>query len=68
MVGFIPVTIGLGNGAGAPLLYVFGALIMAVLLNGMTLMAVAPEHKLIARGLILALAVWVDMRLGGASS
>jgi D-xylose transport system permease protein len=41
----------------------FGALIMAVLLNGMTLMAVAPENKLIARGLILALSVWVDLRL-----
>jgi D-xylose transport system permease protein len=45
----------------------FGALIMAVLLNGMTLMAVAPENKLIARGLILALAVWVDLRLAKAS-
>jgi D-xylose transport system permease protein len=33
------------------------------LLNGMTLMAVSPEHKLIARGLILAFAVWIDLRL-----
>ena len=30
-------------------------------------MAVAPEHKLIARGLILAFAVWIDLRLSRAS-
>lgn len=41
----------------------FGALIMAIVLNGMTLMAVSPEHKLIARGTILALAVWGDVTL-----
>ena len=41
----------------------FGALIMASLLNGMTLMAVSPEIKFIARGLVLALAVWVDVQL-----
>ena len=33
----------------------FGALIMAMLLNGMTLLAVSPEQKFIARGLVLAL-------------
>ncbi len=42
----------------------FGALIMASLLNGMTLMAVSPEAKYIARGIVLALAVWLDLRLG----
>lgn len=41
----------------------FGALIMAVLLNGMTLMAVSPEVKYVARGTVLALAVWMDVRL-----
>jgi D-xylose transport system permease protein len=41
----------------------FGALIMAILLNGMTLLAVSPEMKLIARGTVLALAVWMDVRL-----
>jgi D-xylose transport system permease protein len=56
----------LKGGRGTVLGVLFGALIMAVLLNGMTLMAVSPEHKLIARGLILALAVWIDLRLGGA--
>ena len=55
----------LKGGRGSATGVLFGALIMAVLLNGMTLMAVAPEHKLIARGMILALAVWVDLRLGG---
>jgi predicted ABC-type sugar transport system permease subunit len=42
----------------------FGALIMASLLNGMTLMAVSPEAKYIARGAVLALAAWLDLRLG----
>lgn len=41
----------------------FGALIMAVLLNGMTLIAVSPELKMIARGVVLALAVWMDVFL-----
>lgn len=50
---------GRGNVAGV----LFGSLIMASLLNGMTLMAVAPEEKYIARGLVLALAVWMDVRL-----
>jgi len=43
----------------------FGALIMATLLNGMTLMAVSPEIKYVARGAVLALAVWLDLRLSG---
>jgi len=43
----------------------FGALIMATLLNGMTLMAVSPEIKYIARGGVLALAVWLDLRVSG---
>ena len=40
-----------------------GSLIMASLLNGMTLLAVAPEAKLIVRGSVLVLAVLVDVRL-----
>jgi D-xylose transport system permease protein len=40
----------------------FGALIMTALLNGMTLLAVAPETKFIARGVVLTLAVWMDVR------
>ena len=36
---------------------------MATLLNGMTLMSVTPEKKYIARGAVLVLAVWMDVRL-----
>jgi D-xylose transport system permease protein len=42
---------------------IFGALIMTALLNGMTLLAVSPEIKFIARGVVLTLAVWMDVRL-----
>ena len=35
----------------------------ATLLNGMTLLAVAPEMKFIVRGVVLTLAVWMDVRL-----
>ena len=38
-----------------------GALIMTSLLNGMTLLAVAPEMKYMARGVVLILAVWMDV-------
>jgi D-xylose transport system permease protein len=58
----------LRGGRGTVLGVLFGALIMASLLNGMTLMAVSPEIKYIARGGVLALAVWLDLRLGGAQS
>lgn len=54
----------LRGGHGSVLGVIFGALIMATLLNGMTLMAVSPEIKFIARGLVLAVAVWLDVRLG----
>ncbi len=53
----------LRGGRGTVLGVMFGALIMATLLNGMTLLAVAPEIKFIARGAVLALAVWMDVRL-----
>lgn len=53
----------LRGGRGTVLGVLFGALIMASLLNGMTLMAVSPEIKYIARGLVLALAVWLDLRM-----
>lgn len=56
----------LRGGRGSVLGVLFGALIMASLLNGMTLMAVSPEAKYIARGTVLALAVWLDLRLAGA--
>jgi D-xylose transport system permease protein len=55
----------LKGGRGTVAGVLFGALIMASLINGMTLMAVSPETKYIARGLVLALAVWLDARLAG---
>ena len=53
----------LKGGRGNVMGVLFGSLIMATLLNGMTLLAVAPEEKYVARGLVLALAVWMDVRL-----
>jgi D-xylose transport system permease protein len=53
----------LRGGRGTVLGVMFGALIMATLLNGMTLLAISPEIKFIARGTVLALAVWMDVRL-----
>jgi len=56
--------VSLKGGRGTVLGVLFGALIMASLLNGMTLLAVSPEFKFIARGAVLSLAVWIDVRLG----
>jgi len=55
--------VSLRGGRGTVLGVLFGSLIMASLLNGMTLMAVSPEIKFIARGLVLAFAVWLDVKL-----
>jgi D-xylose transport system permease protein len=55
----------LKGGRGTVTGVLFGALIMASLMNGMTLMAVSPEMKYIARGIVLALAVWLDAKLAG---
>ena len=55
--------VSLRGGRGTVMGVLFGALIMAILLNGMTLLAVSPEFKFIARGAVLSLAVWVDVRL-----
>lgn len=54
----------LKGGRGTVWGVIFGALIMTALLNGMTLLAVAPEIKYIARGAVLTLAVWMDVKLG----
>jgi D-xylose transport system permease protein len=53
----------LRGGRGTIAGVLFGALIMASLLNGMTLLAVDPEKKLMARGIVLAAAVWMDERM-----
>lgn len=55
--------VSLRGGRGSVLGVLLGALIIACLLNGMTLMSVPPERKFIARGVVLILAVWMDMRL-----
>ncbi|MBA4136638.1 MAG: ATPase [Opitutus sp.] len=54
--------VALKGGRGTVWGVLLGALIMTVLLNGMTLMAVSPEIKFIARGVVLAVAVWLDVR------
>jgi D-xylose transport system permease protein len=53
----------LKGGRGSVLGVLFGALIMACLINGLTLLAVKPEVKYIARGAVLILAVWMDVKL-----
>ena len=53
----------LRGGRGTVLGVLFGALIIASLVNGMDMMSVGPENKYIARGVVLALAVWLDVRL-----
>lgn len=58
--------VSLRGGRGTVLGVLAGALIMATLLNGMTLMAVSPEYKLVVRGSVLLAAVWMDVRLGRA--
>lgn len=58
----------LKGGRGSVLGVLFGALIMATLLNGMTLLAVSPEMKLIARGTVLVMAVWMDVYLARKKS
>ena len=55
--------VSLKGGRGTVLGVLFGALLMSCLLNGMTLLAVSPEFKYIARGMVLSLAVWMDVRL-----
>lgn len=59
VIGGVSLAGGKGNVGGV----LFGALIMTALLNGMTLLAVNPEMKFIARGTVLALAVWMDVFL-----
>lgn len=56
--------VSLRGGRGTVLGVLLGAMIMTALINGMTLMSLQPEHKFIARGAVLILAVWMDMRLG----
>ena len=60
--------VSLRGGRGSVLGVLLGALIMTALINGMTLMSMQPEDKFFARGAVLILAVWMDMRLNRAHS
>lgn len=60
--------VSLRGGRGTVLGVLFGALIMTTLLNGMSLMSVAPEDKLVVRGLVLLAAVWMDVRLSRSTA
>lgn len=53
----------LRGGRGTVAGVLFGSLIMASLTNGMFLLSVAPETTYITRGVVLALAVWMDVKL-----
>jgi D-xylose transport system permease protein len=55
--------VSLRGGKGDVMGVLFGALLMACLLNGMTLLSIEPADKLKVRGLVLLLAVWLDMRM-----
>jgi D-xylose transport system permease protein len=55
--------VSLRGGKGHVTGVLFGALLMACLLNGMTLLSIEPADKLKVRGLVLLLAVWLDMRM-----
>ena len=52
----------LKGGRGSVLGTLLGAAVMATLLNGMTLLAITPEWKLIARGTALVAAVLFDVQ------
>lgn len=59
VIGGTSLTGGKGNVLGV----LIGALIIGTLINGMTLMGASEEAKFIVRGAVLALAVWMDVRL-----
>jgi len=58
----------LAGGHGTVLGVLAGAFLIDSLMNGMTLMAVSPEMKFVTRGVVLTLAVWMDVRLSRRSS
>ncbi len=55
--------VSLKGGRGTVLGVLFGALIMACLINGMTLLTVETWKSYVTRGTVLILAVWMDVRL-----
>jgi D-xylose transport system permease protein len=55
--------VSLRGGRGSVMGVLLGSLLMVTLLKGMGLMNVSPEHKFMARGIVLILAAWMDVRL-----
>lgn len=55
--------VSLRGGRGNVLGVLFGALIIAVLINGMNLLAVSTANQYLARGIVLIIAVWMDVRM-----
>lgn len=55
--------VSLRGGRGNVLGVIFGALIIAVLINGMNLLAISTANQYLARGVVLILAVWMDVRM-----
>lgn len=59
--------VSLSGGRGSVGGVLIGALLMTSLINGMNLLAVPPEAKFIARGAVLVLAVWMDIKFSKKS-
>jgi D-xylose transport system permease protein len=59
--------VSLRGGSGSVTGVLLGAAIMGVLAKGLSLMGVGPELKYMVRGGVLVLAVWLDVRSGGAT-
>jgi D-xylose transport system permease protein len=55
--------VSLRGGRGSVLGVIFGALIIAVLINGMNLLAVQTDNQYLVRGFVLIAAVWMDVRM-----
>ena len=55
--------VSLRGGRGNVLGVLFGALIIAILINGMNLLAVSTANQYLARGAVLIAAVWMDVRM-----
>jgi D-xylose transport system permease protein len=56
--------VSLKGGRGTVGGVLLGATVMAALINGLTLLNVRPEKEMIARGIVLVLAAWADVKLG----
>ena len=60
--------VSLAGGSGKVINSVIGALVMASLTNGMSLLNVNSDVQYIVKGLILIVAVWFDVRMRRAQN